>query len=516
MKINSILFFFFLLGLSVLISCNKREENIQQNTNSDNILQFKKTLSSVPEGESLKPSKLDAFVKQTIQEKNDFRWEWVDVHTLWSAIQYGENTIAIGYQPTNYKNINENIHTIDIQSSEWKQVHDALINLIVEETNRNLAQPIKWEDMLVEDDAKLPILTFKNNNKEVITKLFNLENVRYIEPMDYWPADAQRSSSGCDASSTALNTADWVNITPGCRMPWNFVNCNIPNAWNVAEGQGITIGVIDAGISSTQPLLGSNFNNGLSNVSRTVTTDFTLGSTAFTSCTHGTSMTGIAAGPRNNLNNSTGVAYKSNLHFIRACDDVVLDASSERTAVKNALVRMGDRSAVRIISMSIGTPFSSGVLSDGVNYAYNKGKLIFAAAGTSFSWTSWWGVIYPAAYTNCIAVTGVKEGGSTCETCHDGSEVDFTIPMERFSNTDRNTLSLAASGNTPSYVGGSSCATATAAGIAALVWSAKPTLTRDQVYLSLRNTSQFYPSTNSSKGYGNLNAAAAVNAGLAY
>jgi hypothetical protein len=116
MKLNSILFFFFLLGLSVLISCNKREENIQQNTNSDNILQFKKTLSSVPEGESLKPSKLDAFVKQTIQEKNDFRWEWVDVHTLWSAIQYGENTIAIGYQPTNYKNINENIHTIYFRS----------------------------------------------------------------------------------------------------------------------------------------------------------------------------------------------------------------------------------------------------------------------------------------------------------------------------------------------------------------------------------------------------------------
>ena len=47
MKINSILFFFFLLGLSVLISCNKREENIQQNTNSDNILQFKKTDSKI-------------------------------------------------------------------------------------------------------------------------------------------------------------------------------------------------------------------------------------------------------------------------------------------------------------------------------------------------------------------------------------------------------------------------------------------------------------------------------------
>lgn len=516
MKTKILLFSNILVGLFILNSCNKKEEGFQDSANSENILQYKSTLSRIPEDEPLPPAKLDAFVKQTMQEKNDFKWEWVDVFTLWSAVQYGENTIAIGYQPTNFKNIEENIHQVDLQSSEWKQVHDALINLIVEETNKTLDKPIKWEDLVVEDDATLPILTFKSNNKEVVTKLYNLENVRYIEPMDYWPNDAQRSSSGCDGSTYGLNSADWTNITPGCRMPWNFVNCNIPNAWNVSQGQGITVGIIDAGISNTQSLLGTNFNNGFSAASRTVTTDFTLGNSAFTSCTHGTSMSGIAVGPRNNLNASTGVAYKANLHFIRACNDVVLDASAERTAVKNALVRMGDRSAVRIISMSIGTPFSSGVLSDGVNYAHNKGKMIFAAAGTSFSWTSWWGVIYPAALPKCIAVTGVKEGGTTCETCHDGSEVDFTIPMERFSNTDRNTLSLAASGNTPNYVGGSSCATATAAGIAALVWSARPALTRDQVYLSLRNTSQFYPSINSSKGYGNLNAAAAVNAGLTY
>jgi hypothetical protein len=47
------------------------------------------------------------------------------------------------------------------------------------------------------------------------------------------------------------------------------------------------------------------------------------------------------------------------------------------------------------------------------------------------------------------------------------------------------------------------------AGIAALVWSVKPTLTRQQVYDILRNTSQFVNIT-SSHGYGNPNASAAV------
>ena len=160
--------------------------------------------------------------------------------------------------------------------------------------------------------------------------------------------------------------------------------------------------------------------------------------------------------------------------------------------------------------MSVGYPFASNVMKDGVTYAYNKGKMIFAAAGTSFSWTSWWGVVYPAAYSQCIAITGVKENGATCASCHDGSQVDFTIPMERNSSSSRNSISLPLSGAAPTYIGGSSAATATAAGIAALVWSVNTSLTRTQVYNCLKNTSQFYPSLNSTKGYGNLNAAAAV------
>ena len=286
-------------------------------------------------------------------------------------------------------------------------------------------------------------------------------------------------------------------------------------AWANSQGAGITVGVIDAGLSSAQPLIGTDFNNGESNVGRTFTASATLGTSAYTSCSHGTSMAGQAVGPRNANGASTGVAYKSNLRFIRACEDVVLDGSNERTAVKNALLAMGADPAVRVISMSIGSPFSYGVLSDGVNYAYGQGKLVMAAAGTSFSWTSWWGVIYPAAYSNCVAVTGVKENGSKCGSCHDGSQVDLTICMERSSNSSRNSLSLSPSGVTPSYIGGSSAATSTAAGIAALVWSVRPNATRAQILNCLTSTAQFAGAPSSSKGYGNINANAAVNAALA-
>ena len=60
------------------------------------------------------------------------------------------------------------------------------------------------------------------------------------------------------------------------------------------------------------------------------------------------------------------------------------------------------------------------------------------------------------------------------------------------------------------YVGGSSVATATTAGIAALVWSKNPTWTRDQIINKMRQSATYYPTPNSSYGYGNVNAALAV------
>ncbi len=510
----------FILGLAALLfgtSCNRKEdETISSSSVVGDVLKMKPNPVAAPEGDPYSKVKTDAIIRQTGEQRNDFRWEWVDLKTLWSAAQSGDQSVAIGYKPSGTGDLTQSIHTIDLQSTEWKSVHDALLALILREVNKTALSPVQLSDILIEDDPTLPILTIRLTDKNTFTTLYNLENVRYIEPLDYWPDNLERSSSGCGAATEILNTTDWTTITPGCRLPWNYNNVNIPSAWNTSQGQGITIGVIDAGISSTQSYLGSLFNNGSSNVGRSITTDYTYGTSAYTTCTHGTSMCGLATGPRNTGNATTGVAYKASLHFIRACEDVVLDGSLEKTSVKNALVRMGNKADVKIVSMSIGTPFSSSVLLDGVNYANNMGKLIFAAAGTSFSWTSWWGVIYPASYSACIAVTGVQENGTTCETCHDGSEVDFTIPMERNINTNRNTLSLAAVGFNPTYVGGSSCATAMAAGIAALVWSSKPTLTKTQVYTAMRNTSQFFPSYSSRVGYGNLNAGAAVSTALTY
>jgi len=113
-----------------------------------------------------------------------------------------------------------------------------------------------------------------------------------------------------------------------------------------------------------------------------------------------------------------------------------------------------------------------------------------------------------------VAVTGVKEGsGSTeeCSTCHYGSAVDFTMIMQRANNNDRTALTLATDYNQPKYVGGSSAATASVAGIAGLVFANNPGATRAQVYNAMKVNASFYPYKNSNFGWGYINANDAVD-----
>jgi len=197
---------------------------------------------------------------------------------------------------------------------------------------------------------------------------------------------------------------------------------------------------------------------------------------------------------------------------IRAVKDVIISSSSERVGTRDALYLAGGAGDGKIISMSIGTPTYSSTVADGIFYAYAQGKLMVAAAGTSLSWTSWYPVIFPANMSQTVAVTGLRDNGTQkCVTCHDGPEVDFTIIMERASDDDRTSISLASSSNQPKYTGGSSCATATVAGIAALVWAENPGASRSTVMQALKDASQFYPGRDNNFGWGQINAATAVN-----
>lgn len=459
-----------------------------------------------------------------METKNEFNWSDVDAFTVWSALELSDNSVSLGYKPADLNSIDRNIHQINIEDATWKNTKIAIQNRILALENEISEDILTLEDIVISESETLPYFQVKVKNIKTIEEMRSLETVRYIEPASYSAEIVdQRSDSGCGLSPDySIETDDYTNMAPGSKAAWALDYANVKQAWNTSTGQGITVGLIDTGVSYNQDKLGSKFNDGYSS-GRTIERRSTHYSGSWwwksldspnDQCGHGTQMAGLIAAPRSNEGNSIGVAYNCNLVAFRGTTDVIINGGSEKDGVSDALVYLGNRSDVKVISMSIGDVFSSGQVKDAVRYAYNRGKMVMAAAGTSLSWTSWYGVIFPANMNETVAITGVRDSGGSpfkrCNTCHDGSKVDFVYVMQRNSDTDRTSLTLALSGNTPSRVSGSSCATASTAGIAALIWATNPNQSRSQVLQRMKNASSLYPSRDGNFGWGTIDAAAAV------
>ena len=491
--------------LFLLASCSK--ESVEP---TDNIL------IEPSQKEPLTAKQVNEKIDQTINTKGGFSWKNASSHLIWSATINGRNIVTIGFG--NSKNDFDRA-----KSSNNMKIQQDLLAIIMQYEGTPL------DKTLINADPYLNLMDVVIKKQETIMALRRSSFIRYIEPADYKyfavkngesRSASSSDSSGCGFESAALSTADYTTITPNAKAPWTFYQHNIPSAWNYSTGAGITIGIIDTGVSSNQSLLGANFNTGVS-TERTVQkfgtyVDSIWPWTTTTDgpndrCGHGTSMSAVACAPRNNNGMPVGVAYNANLVVYRAAANVVLDGYHEQNGVKNAFTSLANNAKVRIISMSMGHAFSVGKIEDGVKYAYSKGKFIFCAGGTSTSFTTFVGVIFPASMAEAVAVTGIKEGAvfQKCDGCHTGSKIDFTVVMQRAA-TGNSVPVDSYYENQTDYVGGSSVATATTAGIAALVWAKNPGWTREQVLAKMRQSANFYPMRNPEFGYGNVNALLAV------
>ncbi|WP_459213049.1 S8 family peptidase [Aquimarina rhabdastrellae] len=483
----------FAIGLAmVCASCSQDE--VSGIENQQEIVQNTQKLLSIDE--------VNKFIEESLKNTGDVDWTTAPTQVLWSAIVHSKDDVTIGFG-------NEGESFSLERTPELRNTKNQILTVIADQ------EQIKSSDMTVKDDEILNYMMVAISKYETIAALQKTEGIRYIEPNGYsfyLENDQTRSSAGCGESNQTINGADYRIITPNSWVPWSFDKHNIPSAWGYSTGSGITVGVIDTGLSGDQRLMNSDFNDGYSN-GRTVQRFGTFNNDGVNDkCGHGTSMSSVIASPRNDDAMPLGVAYNSNLIVYRATSDVVLNGSDERRGVSNALRGLGNNSNVKIISMSIGYPWSIGNIKDAVKYAYSRGKLIIAAGGTSTSFTNWFGVIFPANMSETVAVTGIKDNGKydRCDVCHSGSKIDFTIVMQRNSNNSRTVPVLGFRTGTRSYVGGSSIATATTAGIAALVWSRNPTWSRSQVLNKLKTAGEFYPNKDGSYGYGNIDALKAV------
>lgn len=462
-------------------------------------------------------AEINKYIDQSFYKKEAFSWDDAPANVLWSATVHGQRVLTVGYGE---------------EGESFRTPGDKRFEAAKEDILNTVANTSKQarKDLRVLEDEILNLVDVEVTELATIEALKANPNVRYLEPNGYSfyelkPQEGptqQRSSSGCSFSGSSISGADYRTVSPNAKFSWTYDYHNIEQAWSKSTGAGITVGVIDTGISPNQPLLSSRFRDAVSINSRTVQKYGTFIDSNWwwsnnldgpnDKCGHGTSMISTIAAPRNDENRAVGVAYDCNIVSYRGTEDVVLNDYHERKGVSNALKALGNRSDVKIISMSIGYPWSIGNVKDAVKYANNKGKLIFAAGGTSLNFTNWYPVIFPASMSQTVAVTGITDdsGYNQCDTCHDGSQIEFTVVMERDNNNNRTGVTLGFYNGQDDYVGGSSVATATTAGIAALVWAKYPGWSKNQVLTRLRQSADLYPNKDNNYGYGNIDANQAV------
>lgn len=462
-----------------------------------------------------------------IENQTPYNWEKANTHLFWSALVTADSLVSIGYKPAHINNVRENIHTIDFKESEWIETRDMIINFIKNYIEQN--HEIRYDDnyLMPMGQKELPYINIKVFDKELINLLRQMPEVRYLDVMTYNGLEDEsgedlnsRSGEGCGGLNSNINTADYTDISPDSRQSWHQLESNIDLAWlNSTKGDDIGIAVIDSGSADSQEKLDAEFAEGESTGRWVQHFGFydPNGGTNYDGwndqCGHGTAMSALAAAPRGFDDTPAGVAYKANLLTYRGCNDVRINSGAEHDGVSNCLYHIGNNADVDIISMSLGDLFSSGQVEDAIIFATNQGKLMFTATGTSFGFTAGIvGVIFPATMDETVAVTGVTDANTRerCSNCHSGSANDFVICMQRENVADRTGVSLDRPNHQNGYVGGSSNATATMAGVAALVWGNNPTWTAGQVLNRLIQSADYYPNRDGEFGWGKVDANLAV------
>ena len=266
---------------------------------------------------------------------------------------------------------------------------------------------------------------------------------------------------------------------------WHHNNIMSSSAWEMGVGSTeIPIAIIDSGVDPDHPDLMAKLLPGFNFLLGNSDTHDVLG--------HGTAVSGSAGALSNNATGVAGVAWNNPIMPL-----VVLNSSNwaTYTDISNAIIYAVNNGA-KVINISIGGSSFSSTLDNAVNYAWNNGVLVFASAANENTSVRY----YPAACTNAVAVAATDSADNRASFSNYGDWITLAAPGVSILTTNN--------GGGYGYWSGTSFASPITAGLAALVWSANPDLTHQQILEILKSTADDLGATGFDNiyGYGRINA----------
>lgn len=375
---------------------------------------------------------------------------------------------------------------------------------------------------LLAAEKLLPMLRVRVEDERTLAGIRKLPFVDYVEPARLRvPPGGRNAEFGCD------RTTFWDNIYPfgaghieggDLKSEWFGDHyMGVRDAWRRSQGAGVTIGIIDTGMSPHQEEMNGNFASGVSGGrwARYLRWDGSPNQSDWEDrCGHGTKASGLAAAPKNGQN-IVGVAWKANLVGVRHEDDVTpgltpfVHGGQDSYQAGRAIMTAADNGA-RIMVMAWGTLDGSAYISDVIDYYHAAGTLFIGAAGTSpCDPTLDWGktiIVFPASKSQVVAVAGVDGYGMVACESHHGPKVEIAAHTYQPTTGTHGFTPYGGRGPYITQFSGSSAATATVGGVAALIWAREPQLTAEGVRQRLREGGKRYPVNNGDTGYGIINA----------
>ncbi|WP_371097675.1 S8 family serine peptidase [Streptomyces sanglieri] len=254
---------------------------------------------------------------------------------------------------------------------------------------------------------------------------------------------------------------------------WYLSAMQAEEMWKVTTGEGIKVAVIDTGVNPSTPSLKGQVLKGLDATGAD-------GDEYDDYAGHGTDMAELIAGTGKG-GGLQGLAPGAKIIPFRVTDTEFQNKHSVNAKDTEDAIRAAADSDARIISMSMASDFPGRGEREAVKYAESKGKLFFAGVGNNAEEGN--KEQFPASYPQVVGVASADRDGKVAEYSQNGNIVDIAAPGNEIPRWCDSKFQSYCDGD-----GGTSAATAIASASAALVWSAHPDWTANQVLNVLFDT----------------------------
>jgi thermitase len=301
------------------------------------------------------------------------------------------------------------------------------------------------------------------------------------------------------AEPNSAARAQVIPNDPSYPNQWGLATIKAPHGWDIQQGKpDVVIAVVDTGVDPSHPDLaaklvpGWNYDAFSPGYNTSDTTD---------NNGHGTHVAGIAAAA---TNNAIGVAGACPACTVMPVKVLGADGGGTYDAVAAGIIYAADQGA-RVISLSLGGSAFSQALQDAVDYAYNRGALLIAAAGNNGTNVA----TYPAAFPHVMAIAATHTSDQRANFSNYNTYISVAAPgVDIYS-----TYWTSTTGPTYAYKSGTSMATPLVSGLAGLLISQEATRTNATVQTLIERTADDVQTVGWDEytGYGRINVGRALS-----